>query len=88
MTDGWDLDDFERIARQMKDRGISPASWNAYSAYWLASFQLGFGKEELLGPDGSVRFHTNAERSDSLTLVTIDHCIRSQGTASAAFPGN
>jgi len=60
IADGWDLDDFERIARQLKARGISPASWNAYSAYWLASFQLGFGKEELLGPDGTVRVDDQA----------------------------
>src|SRR6056297_1114088 len=52
---GWDLSQFEEISRGLKARGIAPASWNAYSAYWLLPFQLGFGKRSVLEADGSVR---------------------------------
>lgn len=52
---GWDLQEFEEISRGLKARGIAPAAWNAYSAYWLLPFQLGFGKESILESDGSVR---------------------------------
>ena len=52
---GWDLAQFEEISRGLKARGIAPASWNAFSAYWLLPFQLGFGKQSILEADGSVR---------------------------------
>lgn len=54
-SSGWDLSQFEEISRGLKARGIAPASWNAYSAYWLLPFQLGFGKRSILEADGSVR---------------------------------
>ena len=58
--DGWDLPAFERTARELRDRGISPSSWNAYSAYWLVPFQIGFGKGQLLEADGTVRVDDQA----------------------------
>ena len=57
---GWDLRAFEETARNLKKRGISPASWNAYSAYWLVPFQIGFGKEKLLEENGTVRVDDRA----------------------------
>lgn len=57
---GWDLSAFEGTARGLQERGIIPASWNAYSAYWLVPFQMGFGKKDLLETDGSVRVDDQA----------------------------
>ncbi|MBN1685184.1 MAG: extracellular solute-binding protein [Spirochaetales bacterium] len=50
----WDLNGFKRAGRAMKARGATPYCWNAYSAYWLVSFQHGFGKERLIEPDGRI----------------------------------
>jgi len=50
----WDLDDLERILTDLKRRGTAPITWNAYSAYWLISFQFGFGKDGLLESDGGL----------------------------------
>lgn len=50
----WTLDDFERIAEQIRLKGVMPVTWNAYSAYWLAPFQIGFGKRSLVGHDGTI----------------------------------
>lgn len=50
----WTLDDFEKLSRDLLQRGITPASWNAYSASWLIPFQIAFGKEGLLEDDGSI----------------------------------
>lgn len=63
---GWDLSQFEEISRGLIARGIAPASWNAYSAYWLLPFQLGFGKGSILEADGSVR----ADDPASIEAVT------------------
>lgn len=57
---GWTLETFEAEARNLKERGISPASWNAYSAYWLAPFQIGFGKPSIVESDGSVTVNDRA----------------------------
>jgi len=53
----WTLADLERLAEGVRTRfpKTSPMTWNAYSAYWLAAFQIGFGKEELVQADGSIR---------------------------------
>lgn len=50
----WTLDDLERLTAPLVARGLVPMAWNAYSAYWLVPFQAGFGKEELVGADGSM----------------------------------
>ncbi len=60
---GWNLNSFEAELRRLLEQGISPASWNAYSAYWLAPFQIGFGKESLLEADGSVVVNDDASRA-------------------------
>ena len=50
----WTLDELERSAEELRAAGCMPMAWNAYSAYWLAPFQMGFGKERLVEPDGTV----------------------------------
>lgn len=50
----WTLAALEESAARLRERGIVPFSFNAYSAYWFASFQLGFGKESLVGKDGGI----------------------------------
>ena len=53
----WTLNDLEAQAEQVlgKHDGVVPMAWNAYSAYWLIPFLYGFGKEELIAEDGSIR---------------------------------
>ena len=52
--DRWTLDDFESILEDVLRLNTSPITWNAYSAYWLIPFQIAFGKERLLEPDGRI----------------------------------
>lgn len=51
---GWTLDEFEKLCSKLQAAGISPITWNAYSAYWLIPFQIGFGKDSVLEKDGSI----------------------------------
>lgn len=51
---GWTLNDFEMLCAALLQQGITPITWNAYSAYWLIPFQIGFGKESVLEKDGSI----------------------------------
>lgn len=51
----WTTDWLEAEARRVARSGVSPMSWNAYSAYWLLSFALGFGKPSIEDADGAVR---------------------------------
>lgn len=51
----WTTDWLEAEARRVARSGTSPMSWNAYSAYWLLSFALGFGKPSIEDADGLVR---------------------------------
>lgn len=48
----WTLADMERLARASGAQ--VPAAWNAYSAYWFLPFALGFGKDTVIDPDGSM----------------------------------
>ena len=61
--------------------GIEPLSWNLYSAYWLAAFQLGFGKTQLVEPDGSIKVNDEPtkhavefllEQIDNGTIVPME----------------
>jgi len=67
----WDLDDFEHLLENLADQGVSPVSWNAYSAYWLISFQIGFGKENFLEPDGSLVVNDNSSRDALGYLIDL-----------------
>ncbi len=60
IPEGWDLGEFERVLASIKNKGVSPITWNAYSAYWLLSFQIGFGKQRLIEPDGSIVINDQA----------------------------
>lgn len=51
----WSTDDLEEEARRIARSGATPMAWNAYSAYWLLSFALGFGKPSIEDADGLVR---------------------------------
>lgn len=51
----WSTDYLEEEARRISRAGVTPLAWNAYSAYWLLSFALGFGKPAIEDPDGLVR---------------------------------
>ncbi|MFW5711037.1 MAG: sugar ABC transporter substrate-binding protein [bacterium] len=64
---GWDLQEFEEISSGLLARGIAPAAWNAYSAYWLLPFQLGFGKQSILEADGSV------QANDPATIAAVTY---------------
>ncbi len=50
----WTLSDLERRARGLRGQVEVPLTWNAYSAYWLTPFILGFGKDAIVSPDGRV----------------------------------
>ena len=64
----WNLDDFEHILVNLAENGVSPITWNAYSAYWLISFQIGFGKENLVERDGSLVIDDQATK-DALSYI-------------------
>jgi ABC-type glycerol-3-phosphate transport system substrate-binding protein len=50
----WTLDEMEALAESAHRKGNIPLSWNAYSAYWLVPFQMAFGKERLIDPEGFI----------------------------------
>ncbi|PKL06995.1 MAG: hypothetical protein CVV53_01505 [Spirochaetae bacterium HGW-Spirochaetae-9] len=52
---GWTTADLEILAAGIRAGGKKPLSWNVYSAYWLLSFAMGFGKPAIADPDGGVR---------------------------------
>lgn len=51
-SEDWTLADMERMARA--SRAEVALAWNAYSAYWLTPFVVGFGRDEIVGADGVV----------------------------------
>jgi len=55
LSENWTLADLEGIADSVAAKGRTPLSWNVYSAYWLVSFAVGFGKPAIADPDGGVR---------------------------------
>ena len=67
----WTLADFERLLAAVRDAGIVPAAWNAYSAYWLISFQLGFGKDSLVNPDGGLTVNDEPTRRALEYLLSL-----------------
>lgn len=69
----WTLADMERLAQGVKIRfpGVVPMNWNAYSAYWLAAFQFGFGKQKLVEADGSIRIDDAATQAALTYLLDL-----------------
>lgn len=53
-AEGWTLRDLERIAASARSHVEVPLTWNAYSAYWLTPFVLGYGKDRIVSEDGRV----------------------------------
>ena len=70
----WTLCDFERAGRMMQALGATPYCWNAYSAYWLVSFQFGFGKERLIERDAMITIFL---RGDVGAILTGSYSIPS-----------
>ena len=60
----WTLEDLEALSAELlvrdahgADHGeaaVIPISWNAYSAYWLTPFVIGFGKDRIVDAQGRV----------------------------------
>jgi ABC-type glycerol-3-phosphate transport system substrate-binding protein len=69
----WTLADMERLAQGVRKRfaDVAPMNWNAYSAYWLAAFQLGFGKQDLVEEDGSIRIDDAATQAALSYLLDL-----------------
>ena len=69
----WTLADMERLAQGVRRRfpGVAPMNWNAYSAYWLAAFQFGFGKQHLVESDGSIRIDDPATQAALAYLLDL-----------------
>lgn len=65
----WSLVSFEASAAALAARGVLPFSFNAYSAYWFASFQLGFGKATLVEKDGTIRI------DDPASEMALDYLV-------------
>jgi arabinogalactan oligomer/maltooligosaccharide transport system substrate-binding protein len=55
LAGSWTTADLESISRGILAAGRTPVSWNVYSAYWLLSFALGFGRPSVEDADGGVR---------------------------------
>jgi ABC-type glycerol-3-phosphate transport system substrate-binding protein len=65
----WSLAALEASAAALATRGAVPFSFNAYSAYWFAGFQLGFGKPSLVEKDGSIRV------DDPSSVKALEHLV-------------
>jgi len=69
----WTTADLEKLAAEIRAGGKKPLSWNVYSAYWLLSFAMGFGKPAIADPDGGVRpDDPGTKRAISWILAMID----------------
>jgi maltose-binding protein MalE len=67
----WSFRQFEAQARRVRQReeAVTPAAWNAYSAYWLSPFLYAFGKERLVEADGGLRI------DDAATRRAVDYLL-------------
>ena len=66
------LGDLQQAARTLGTSNTSataPLAWNLYSAYWLLPFQMGFGKDRLIEPDGSVVVN------DKASIAAVDYLM-------------
>jgi ABC-type glycerol-3-phosphate transport system substrate-binding protein len=58
--EAWTLQDLEAAAETVLknsasgSREIVPMAWNVYSVYWFVAFQKGFGKVDIVEPDGGI----------------------------------
>lgn len=86
------LKDLENSLATVEKPNI-PATWNVYSAYWLLSFQLGFGKQSVLEQDNSIIIDDQATISAvnyliSLMDTNLLHAIERDGMISHFIQGN
>ena len=65
----WSLADFEELCLSAKNENIIPSAWNSYSASFLIPFQMAFGKQNLVEPDGSIIIN------DEPTLAALEYVI-------------
>ena len=66
------MEEIEKLLENLKEhQGITPASWNLYSAYWLVPFIYGFGKDALLDEDGSITVTDDATRRALAYLMDL-----------------
>ena len=68
----WTLKDLEDMSAILLRRGITPLAWNAYSASWLIPFQIAFGKDRLVEPDGSITIN------DRPSIEALDYVLSLQ----------
>jgi len=69
----WTTADLEKLAAEIRAGGKKPLSWNVYSAYWLLSFAMGFGKPAIADADGGVRpDDPGTKRAVAWILAMID----------------
>jgi ABC-type glycerol-3-phosphate transport system substrate-binding protein len=70
---GWTFDEFESLARRVREEHgeVAPASWNAYSAYWLSPFLYAFGKERLVEENGDIVIDEEPTRKAMEYLVSL-----------------
>ena len=54
------LQELETLASELTTGDSLGLGWNLFSVYWFAPFQIGFGKESILEPDGSVKIQDSA----------------------------
>lgn len=67
----WTLDEMEALAESANRQGLIPMSWNAYSAYWLVPFQMAFGKDRLIEPEGFITVDDEPTREAVRYLVEL-----------------
>jgi len=67
----WDLARLEAESRRIVRTGRTPLAWNAYSAYWILPFALGFGKQAIEDADGMVRPDDMGTRSALAWLLRM-----------------
>lgn len=90
----WTLADMERMARASGAQ--VGAAWNAYSAYWFLPFVIGFGKPEIIMPDGrmnvthpayekALAFLKDSESSGFLSAMERDAMMAYFTSGKAAF---
>ncbi len=61
----------EDTAEAKTSEEVHPACWNAYSAYWLAPFQSGFGHEAIVDGDGRITIYDQPTRSAIQYIVDL-----------------
>lgn len=67
----WTLEDLERAAGRVAGRVEVPLTWNAYSAYWLTPFVLGYGKDAVISEEGRVKMDDDPTRQALRRILSM-----------------